>query len=63
MYALISMNELVSYGYRVAQVVQNNEQFPVAERMFWFPCGEDVVADKYYYDPATSKIIKIEENN
>lgn len=62
MQALISMDELLAYGYRVAQVVQDNEVFPVSERMFWFPCGNDVVADKYYYDPGLSKIVKIEEN-
>ena len=56
------MDELLAYGYRVAQVVQDNEVFPVAERMFWFPCDNDVVADKYYYDPGLSKIVKIEEN-
>ena len=63
MKALISIDELRAYGYRVAQVVRDNENaFPVSDRMFWFPCEEDVVADKYYYDPGLTKIIKIEEN-
>jgi hypothetical protein len=61
MQALISTNELRKYGYRVAQVEQDDKTFPVAPRLFWFPCADDVVANKYFYDPGTSTIIKIEE--
>jgi len=62
MKALISIDELRAYGYRVAQVVRDEDVFPVSDKMFWFPCEDTVVADQYYYDPGLTKIIKIEEN-
>jgi len=59
-HALISMRELRESGYRVAQVEPSHNIFPVSEGLFWFPCEEDVVADQFWYDPATSTLIKIE---
>lgn len=60
MQALVSMNELVKYGYRIAQIETDDKVFPVAQGLFWFPCSDDVIADKYFYDPATATITKIE---
>lgn len=54
--ALISSNETVLTGYRVAQVEPKNT-FPVAKELFWIDCNDDVVADLFWYDP-TDKSIK-----
>lgn len=56
MKALISSIEPVQSGYRVAQVEQDANIFPVAEGLFWAPCSEDVVADQFWYDPADEAI-------
>ena len=63
--ALISPNEPVrSYGgvllgERVAETAAT--PFEVAPPMFWIACAEDVVADAWYYDLATSQIVQIPE--
>ena len=57
--ALISMDELAGYGYRIAQIENDTDTFPVAERMFWFPCPDDTIADKYFYDPSSATIKEI----
>ena len=54
--ALISTIEPRETGYRVAQVVPENETFPVAPQLFWVPCADDVVADQFWYDPADQTI-------
>lgn len=54
--ALISTIEPRETGYRVAQVVPENETFPVAPALFWVPCADDVVADQFWYDPADQTI-------
>jgi hypothetical protein len=63
--ALISPNEQV-YNYsgmllgeRVAEVLAT--PFEVAPPLFWVECADDVVADQWYYNPATSQIIQIPE--
>ena len=61
MQALISTIEPRQTGYRVAQVVADNETFPVADTMFWtaFPFNFDpdlVPQDKYWYDPSDQTI-------
>lgn len=53
-YALISPNEPREAGYRVAEVADNS--FEVAAPLFWAECADDVVADVYWYDPATQLI-------
>lgn len=63
MKALISTIEPRETGYRVAQVVANNNTFPVAETMFWvdFSANLDpdlVPFDQYWYDP-TDQTIKL----
>jgi hypothetical protein len=55
--ALISTIEPRETGYRVAQVEPISQTFPVAEpAMFWTPCADDVVQDKFWYDPADQTI-------
>lgn len=57
MKALISTQEPVQTGFRVAQVEQDADIFPVASTLFWVDCADDVVADQFWYEPA-SKTIK-----
>lgn len=56
-YALISPNEPVEYGYRVAEV--SDQTFDVAEPLFWVDCSDDIIADQFYYDINTQTIIPI----
>lgn len=51
MKALISSIEPVQSGYRVAQVEQDANVFHVAEGLFWVDCADDVIADRFWYDP------------
>lgn len=51
MQALISPNELLYQGWRVAQVEPDGQTFPVGEPLFWTTCTDDIIADKYWYDP------------
>lgn len=57
--ALISPNEPSYTGERVAQVVEQGQTFPVGDPCFWMDCADDVVADQFYYDPATQAILPI----
>lgn len=59
MKALISPNEKVnlpdgSQGNRVAWVC--TEEYPSAPPLFWMDCADNVVADRWYYDPADQTI-------
>ena len=54
MKALISPDEPRQAGYRIAEVAQNS--FEIAPPLFWVDCADDVVADLYWYDPATQSI-------
>jgi len=54
MKALISPNEPRETGYRVAQVEQ--QEFEVAEPLFWVTCANDVFADQFWYDPSDQTI-------
>lgn len=58
MKALISTIEPRETGYRVAQVEQDVNIFPVAEGLFWIDCANDVVQDLFWYDP-TDQTIKL----
>ena len=49
--ALISPNEPVETGYRVAQIEDNTNIFPVANPLFWTPCDDNIKADQYWYNP------------
>ena len=59
MKALISTIEPLESGYRVVQVEPDDAIFVVAEGLFWVDCADDVVQDKFYYDPNTQQIILI----
>ena len=56
MKALISSVEPVLSGYRVAQVEQNANIFPVADGLFWVSCSNDVIADQFWFDPSDETI-------
>jgi hypothetical protein len=52
--ALISSIEPKENGYRVAQIIDAADRFPVGEpNHFWVECPDDVVADAYWYDPTS----------
>jgi hypothetical protein len=63
--ALVSPNETVfSYdnrvlGWRVAQVEPDGQTFDVGDPCFWTVCADDVVADRFYYDPGTLQVLPV----
>jgi hypothetical protein len=57
MKALISPIEPRESGYRVAQV--SEQEFLVAEPLFWIECADHVIADQYWYDPADQAIMPV----
>ena len=59
MKALISSIEPVESGYRVAQVAADDMTFGVADVYFWVDCADNVVADRYYFEPVTRQIIPV----
>jgi len=54
MKALISPEEQVNTGYRVAQFEENS--FEVAPPLFWVNCLDEVVQDQFWYDPTDEQI-------
>ena len=62
MKALISSNEIVYHydgsvlGQRIAQVEPDDKIFGVAESLSWVDCADDVVADRWYFDPNDNQI-------
>lgn len=42
---------------RVAQV--SDVDFPVAAPLFWIDCGNDVIADQFYYNTTTKEILPV----
>jgi hypothetical protein len=54
MKALISPEEKVNTGYRVAQVEENS--FEVAPPLFWVDCSNEVIQDQFWYDPTDEQI-------
>ena len=61
MKALISTIEHRETGYRVAQVMQDENTFPVASELMWVDCADEVVADQFWYDPSDETIKRIPE--
>lgn len=59
--ALISPNETVETGYRVAEVVDQGKTFEVAQPLFWTECADDVSANGFWYDPTDQTIKPIPE--
>lgn len=45
-----------SSGYRVAQVEPQDNTFGVSNELYWMDCGDDVVADQFYFDTSTNEI-------
>lgn len=62
MKALISPNEPRETGYRVAQVVDDNLQFDVADPLFWVSCSNEILADQFWYDPSDETIKPFPQN-
>lgn len=54
--ALISPNEINPYGQRVSQVENVGNDFEVAEPLYWMDCDDEVVADRFYFDPEDNTI-------
>lgn len=52
MKALISPNEAVADGTRVAQVATTS--FDVAPPLYWVDCPVDVKPDTHYFKPSTA---------
>lgn len=61
MKALVSTIEPREDGYRIAQVEQDSDIFDVATELFWVDCADNIVADKFWYDPADETIKPIPE--
>jgi hypothetical protein len=65
MKALISSTEIIHkydgtlLGHRVAQVEPDESIFGVADSLMWVDCAEDVVADRWYFDPNDSQIKEV----
>lgn len=52
-HALISKNEQVEQGYRVAQVQPETQHFEISDAgdMFWVDAPDDVTPDTHWFDP------------
>lgn len=48
MKALISPNEMVLNGYRIAEVTET--EFVIAEPLYWVDCSDDCIADAWYFN-------------
>ena len=59
MKALISTIEPRHGGYRVAQIVHDDQTFEVADVMFWQTCPDNIVADLYWFNPADSTFVEV----
>jgi hypothetical protein len=57
--ALVSLIEPRETGYRIASV--NDEEFLVAEPLFWVDCDDTVAPDAFWYDPADRQIKAVPE--
>lgn len=57
MKALITPNEIIEQGYRVAQICEI--EFEVASPLFWIDCDETIIADQYWFDPSDNTFKKV----
>lgn len=57
--SLIDPMTKVADGFRVAEVC--DVTFEVAEPYFWRDCGDEIVADVYYYNPETNEFAPVPE--
>jgi hypothetical protein len=63
--ALIATNEPRENGYRVAQIVNSeNETFETSPALMWVDCPDDLEADQKWFDPRdnTFKDLPIKES-
>lgn len=51
------ITELIPSSARVAEVT--NTEFPITPPLFWADCADNVVADEWYYDTATTQILVV----
>lgn len=60
-HALISKNEPVEQGYRVAQVQAEGENFEISDAgdLFWIDVEDHVIPDQYWYDPVTETVKEV----
>jgi len=59
MKALISPNEQIETGYRVAEVEPDEKVFDVAQPLFWVDCPADIEADKYWFNPENGQFVLV----
>jgi hypothetical protein len=50
----------IANSCRVAEV--ENQTFEVAPPLFWTPCADDVLADKWYYNTSDNEIYPVPED-
>ena len=60
MKALISTNEPRETGYRVAQV-EPQQTFYADMPLFWVDCSNDIIADRYWFNPESNQFVKFAE--
>lgn len=60
MKALIATNEPRETGYRVAQV-ESQETFHADMPLFWVDCSDEIVADRYWFNPENNQFVKFPE--
>lgn len=59
MKALISLNETINNGYRVAQVEPDDKIFEVHSKLLWVDCPDNVKADFFWYNPTSKTFVEL----
>ena len=57
MKALISPDQVIAYGCRVAQLAE--VPFEVAPPLYWVDCPDDIHESEYFYSPGTDSFVLI----
>jgi hypothetical protein len=59
MKALIDPNEIISTNkIRVCQVIEDGQEFTVAQPLYWTDCPDDCLADQWVFDTELNQFIK-----
>jgi hypothetical protein len=59
MKALIDPNQIISTNkIRVCQVVEEGQEFTVAQPLYWTDCPDDCLADQWVFDTELNQFIK-----
>lgn len=59
MKALINPNEIISTNkIRICQVVEDGQEFIVAQPLYWTDCPNDCLADQWVFDTELNQFIK-----